>query len=540
MKISVEGQIITVDSTRYTARFDGAGITSVIDRRTGTEFCRTDQAAFPLELFYNNSDSLAADKHQEVAVQQLSEIAARIVLEGADSIRELLVYLDPATGDLCVLPSGQSARRGVVSVRWNVPFAREASLVLPCVNGICIEADRPFPGNDRFAWPFRWNAQLIVAERAGSSMMIHSEDTACKFKALNLKRDAGLTTLGFESEQVGPVSDNRNAGGTTWRLNVYEGDWRKPIDRYRCHLRRFYDLDAKTAARPDWLGSITFSVGWAQAKTELLDALANVYDPHKTLIHLSGWRTSAYDVDYPDYFPTDNAKAYMQKANEMGFRVMPHFNFFACFNKHPMFLKLRDWQIRDAGRNEPQGWYWPPDTHNYTRMAYIHPGLALWRRTLVDAVRGACRTLAAPAAFIDQTLCTWNTDNGLVENMTTVEGMRQLQEEFTAIEPGFVLAGEGLNEISFQRECFAQAHIHDGWNDLRPEHVPAAHPVCSYLWQGHTRLVGYYHLSPDGKDADIGIEVYRRMGAIPTLICNKPELITKDDPVVRKLIELAG
>jgi hypothetical protein len=142
--------------------------------------------------------------------------------------------------------------------------------------------------------------------------------------------------------------------------------------------------------------------------------------------------------------------------------------------------------------------------------------------------------------FLDQTLCTWNSDNGVVENLTTVEGMRQLQDEFAAIEPGVVLAGEGLNEISFQRECFAQAHIHDGWGELKPHHIPAAHPVCAHLWKGHTRLVGYYHLGPKDKDAEIAVEVYRRMDAIPTLICPNPSLITRDQPVVKRLLELAA
>jgi len=193
-----------------------------------------------------------------------------------------------------------------------------------------------------------------------------------------------------------------------------------------------------------------------------------------------------------------------------------------------------------VGRNEPEGWYWPPQTHDYTRMAYIHPGLGLWRRTLIDAVREACAGLQAPAAFLDQTLCTWNTDNGLVENLTTAAGLRKMQEEFSAIEPGLVLAGEGLNEISFQRQCFAQAHIHDGWGELQDRHIPAAHSICAFLWQGHSRLVGYYHLGPQDKDAEIGIEVYRRMGALPTLICNDPALIQADQPVVKRLLELAG
>jgi len=51
--------------------------------------------------------------------------------------------------------------------------------------------------------------------------------------------------------------------------------------------------------------------------------------------------------------------------------------------------------------------------------------------------------------------------------------------------------------------------------------------------------VGYYRLNPKEKDVDIGIKVYRRMGVIPTLICNEPELIRPDQPTIRKLLETA-
>ena len=422
-------------------------------------------------------------------------------------------------------------------MRWNVAFAREDALVLPSINGLLVEAGREFPRSNRFPWPYLWNAQLAIAMRDGVSLMIHAQDTAAKFKALNLARKDGLTTLGFDSEQTGPVWDNQAAGGLEWRINVYDGDWRTPATRYREWMARAYSLAEKRAARPAWVNDIDFSVGWANADTRLLPALARIHPPSKTLIHLATWRTSKYDVDYPDYFATPAAKAFMEEAGRLGFHVMPHFNYFACFLKHPVYQHVRDWQIRSVGRNEPEGWYWPPETFDYTRMGYIHPGLGLWRRTLIDAVLEACRALKAPIAFLDQTLCTWNTDNGLVENMTTVEGLRKLQEEFAAIEPGLVLAGEGLNEISIQRQAFAQAHILEGRPDLRPEHIAAAHPLGAFLWSGHTRLLGYYHLNPKDKDVDIGIEVYRRMGAIPTLITNDVDRITADEPVVRKLIE---
>ena len=536
--LKVEENRLTVTARAFSAVFEGPRLVSLKSRDGDVEFLRRDDTAYPLELVYANTDRLREDKGQRVEARQLSPRAARILILGNDSDRELLVRLDEDSGDLCVTPSGRGARRGVLAARWNLPFAREAALVLPCINGMLIESDRAFPGNDRFAWPFRWNAQLAIAQRDGAALMVHSQDTACKFKALNLARKEGLTTLGFDSEQLGPVWENRGAGGIEWRINVCAGDWRAPARRYRDWMRRAYSLEAKRRARPGWVQQVDFALQWAAPDARLLEALAKLHPPERTLIHLSDWRTSKYDVDYPDYVPSEAARQFMAKANAAGFRVMPHFNYFACYNQHPRFAEFRDWQVRSVARNEPEGWYWPADTHAYTRMGYIHPGLGSWRRTLIDAVLHATTELKAPVAFLDQTLCTWNTDNGLVENVTTVEGLRQMQEEFAGISPELVLAGEGANEISVQRQAFAQAHIHDGWGDLRPDHIAAAHPLCSYLWDGQTRLVGYYHVSPKGKDAEIGVEVYRKMGAVPTLICNDPNLLTAEDPIVKRVLDL--
>ena len=228
MKITQEQNSLRIESTRFTARFEGAALVSLVDRPSGSEFLRAGPTA-ALSLCYLDGSELAKDKNEHVEVKLLSDLAARVLVLGHDSDRELLIRLDPATGDLCVRPAGQSARRGLLSVRWSLDFVRCARLVLPCVNGIQVDADRRFPGNDRFPWPFRWNAQLVIAQNGHNSLMLHAEDTACKFKALQLVRqDDGLTRLGFEGEQVGPVWDNRNAGGIEWRLNTYDGDWRTP------------------------------------------------------------------------------------------------------------------------------------------------------------------------------------------------------------------------------------------------------------------------------------------------------------------------
>jgi hypothetical protein len=540
MPIRQEDQTLWIESDRFCARFDGAHLASFADRRTGLEFCRPEPVDYPLELNYANRHALAKDKGEKVTVRLLSPQAARVIITGNDSDRELFIRLDAATGDLCVTPAGQSARRGLTSVRWMIPVDPQAELLLPCVNGIRVRTDQAFPGNDRFAWPFRWNAQMAIARREGCCMMIHAEDVAAKFKALELRRrQDGSSSLGLESEQVGPQWDNRTAGGVEWRLNTYEGDWQVPAGRFRQWMEHAYGLAEKRRGRPDWPDGVAFSLQWASPVPEVLDAAAALFPPQRTLIHLSNWRTSRYDVDYPDYVPTPQTRVYMDKARAMGFHVMPHFNYWACYDRHPLFAELRDWQVRDPYSNEPQGWYWPRETHERTRLAYIHPGLAKWRRILIDSVLAACRELQAPCAFLDQTLCAWNTDNGLVENMTTTEGMWRLQEQLWAIEPGLMLAGECLSEISFQRECFGQAHIHGGWSELLPYHPQAVCDLNAFLWRGHAKFVGYHQIAVGRPGTMLGLEVYRNMGVVPSLVCNDPALLVKDRPEVKMALELA-
>lgn len=539
-KVTVDGARVTAATDKVIAVFDGPGLVSLRPAGDDVEFMHPTRPAFPLDLVYANLATLGKDKHESVTARSLSDRAAVVVLKGEDGERTLLITTDEKTGDVCVTPSGIANRRSLLSVRWTAGLHPKASLVLPVVNGLRVEADKPWPGNARFAWPFQWNAQLIVAERGAYACMIHSEDTTMTFKALNFVRQNDRRELGLETELPGPIWEQRTAGGLTWRLSAYRGDWRIPAARYRDWMARAYDLAAKRAGRPAWVDRITLAACWAGPNTEILDALAAIHPPEQTLIHLSDWRTDKYDVNYPEYTPRPETIEYIGKAKKMGFHVMPHFNYFSVYYKHPFYQEVRDFQVRDVRSNEPQGWHWPPETHDYTRMAFIHPGLSLWRGKLIDTLLGACNRLGTDVAFIDQTLCTWNTDNGLVEGMNTVGGMQRLQEEFAAIRPDLVLAGEGLNEMSFQRQCFAQAHIHDGWTAVEQKQVDATVPICAFLWAGHTRLIGYYHLNPDDKAFDLTAELYRRMGTVPTIITNNPTHLRQMSDGMKRIFEAAG
>lgn len=537
--LDVQENRLTIKTATVEAVFEGPVLRSLRPAGSEVEFIQPDAPGPGVDLMYLDWSTVGTDKQQTITIRKLSPLAARIDVIGADTDRTLTIVADADTGDIRITPDGLSNRRTLRVVRWTLAAHPEVTAFLPCVNGLEVRPDRPHPPTRRFGWPFEWNAQLAILQRGESCVMIHCEDQAYQFKALQLTRHEGRFDLGFETEPPGPLWDNRTAGGIEWRLNAYRGDWKVPAARYKEWMERAYDLPGKRKHRPAWVKDITFTIGWAGANPAMLDALASVHPPSRTLIHLSDWRTDKYDLNYPEYVPTQRTLEYMIKARDMGFHVMPHFNYYCVWYQHPFFQKVRDFQIRTVEQNRPDGWHWPPDTHDYTRMAYIHPGLGTWRSKLIEVVGEACEKTGTDIAFIDQTLCTWNSDNGTVQGLNTIQGMRQIQEAFAAVHPGLVLAGEGLNEISFQRQCFAQAHIFEGWGKLEQKHVDAQHDICQFLWGDHTRLVGYYHVSPGNEDFDKGIATYERMGALPTLVTGNPKELLEPSPLTRQVLEQA-
>ncbi len=537
--ITIEEQKLTVQTKTLTAVFDGPRLVSLRPVEQSIDFAHPVPAQLGVDVQFLNGDFVGVDKHQTTAVRKLSELAALIEIKGDETRRSLLLVIDPDNGDLRVTPDGLTDRRALRTVRWTVPFHPEATLFLPVVNGLQVNPNESHPGTALWAWPVEWNAQLAIARLGEWSMMIHGEDTYGQFKCLYMRRTKDRTELGFESVPPGPLWDNRTAGGIEWRVNVYRGDWQVPATRYRQWMEKAYDLPAQRAHRPAWVDKISLAVCWAAPNEPMLDALAAAHPPEQTLIHLSDWRTDKYDINYPEYTPREQTLAFMAKARQMGFHVMPHFNYLALYYQHPLYQEMRDFQFRSLDQNKPQGWLWPPDTYAYTRMAYMHAGLGYWRQTLLSRVVEACERVGTDVAFLDQTLCTHNTDNGLVQGLTTVQGLRQLQEEFAAVVPGLVLVGEGLNEVSFQRQSFAQAHIYHGHGKLNPKHVEVAHPLNAFLWGRHTRLIGYHHLRPNVDEYDLGVEVYERMNALPTIVTNNPKDLQEMTPLTKRIFDRA-
>ena len=116
-----------------------------------------------------------------------------------------------------------------------------------------------------------------------------------------------------------------------------------------------------------------------------------------------------------------DGRAFIQKAQSLGFRVMPHCNSIDMDPTHPVYASVRDFQYRSLDNKRVQGWTWhkgrvkPVPESNSARLRHrdkktmvkIHPGLGMWRSILTENVRSAVESLSLDLVFLDVTTAWW-------------------------------------------------------------------------------------------------------------------------------------
>ena len=188
----------------------------------------------------------------------------------------------------------------------------------------------------------------------------------------------------------------------------------------------------------------------------------------------------------------------------------------------------------------PQGFGSLTNLRDEKLMYYLHAGASPWRRLLAERIAAAVSAHRLSAVFVDQTLCTWNLDNALVEGLNMTDGMVALTKELTELEGPPAVGGEGLNEMSVCYQTFAQAHLFES------HHQNCAHfteldpvPVGDFLYGDMCKTMGYTNIAGDTPESIWRLEVHERLGALPSLIVGSPQDVLKPNPAVRRVLNRA-
>ena len=503
----------------YTLPFSTSGVQTGISGRSG--------------LLRKNGESFWTDEATLTKARKIAPLKAELVFgQGQNEIR-LLISVDEATGDLLIEQEGVSDIEDVYGVQWGCGNldTRNLELILPAQGGQVINATSPTTAAS-FDYPEHWETQLAIVQSEHGGFFVRGADATFQFKALHYEKDIESFALGFETQNQAPFNTLTTAKSIRWRLNTYAGDWRVPARQYRDWMEQTFKTKRLTEM-PAWGSEIGLVVIYHGMELPILEKLAEQVNPAKTLLYLSQWRRDDYDTNYPDYTASENFGSFLEVARQYGFRVMLHTNFPGIAPSHPLYAELQQYQFRHPWNGNPMGWFWNR-LEEPGRHAFINPASSEFRRILVEQLTNLSQKYPMDAIHLDVSLIARNDANGLIEGLNSAQGNLQLHTDLTEAIPWVVFGGEGLHEVTFSREHFAQRLVYA--LDIQP------HPISTFLFSPYTLLYGHLGLP----NPDIGpklyqeyLALYEHWGILPTLRLWSVEQFDADHPETQRLLAMA-
>ena len=485
------------------------------------------------------SGGIWADQATLTQARKIAPLKAEILFRQGQSEFRLFIGVDARSGDLLLEQEGTSDTEGVYGIQWGCVNlnVRNLDLILPADGGQVINTMSPFTSRD-FHYPGSWEVQLAILQGEQGGFFVRGVDKTFQFKVLHYEKDGESFALGFETQNQAPFDALTSAKSVVWRLNTYSGDWRMPARQYREWMEQTFKpwrLDKV----PAWVQEIGLVVTYHGTDVGILDRLSEQVDPSKTLLHITGWRTDDFDVNFPDYTANPEFGRFVEAARRHGFRVMPHVNLFGVSAHHPLYAEFQKFQYRDPWSGNSIGGFWDR-TDAPNRHAFMNPASAEFRRYFVQQLKEIWQKYGVDAFFLDVSHLVVNDANGLIEGLNAGQGNVLMHKELAAAMPGVVFGGESLHEVTFFRESFAQRWKNPPRWDPTRQSTP--HPISTFLFSPYTLPYGYLALPNPDRAPQLYQEylnTYEIWGVLPTLRIRSVEDLEPNRIGTQELLSIA-
>jgi hypothetical protein len=534
--VRIDRGILTVQNSSLSISFQGANLRSLKNLLTGDEYIvRQGPGWLDMSLQEATNELLKTDPWRLETDPESRETVA--VTTAKDSVRLITIKVGLAadSGEIFLRFDGKSEKTGVRSVFFGLQgFNPEGGrFLIPGQAGIYFDGTT-IPSTLDLQYPTHWEAQFSIYERKRGGVLIYARDPKPYFKRLRASRQYGTLDIGLDVFATGPWANATQTPPVEWRFKSFAGDWKKGVDAYRAWSETVWPTRTLTP-RADWRFEVTAVVTLIDTVIEYLEPLSKRVDPRKTLLYLANWRRDSYDTNYPDYTPGLATAALIKRAHELGFRVMLHANALGVAQYNPAYAKVFPYQLRDPDKGELVYWphgLWPagtPPPFFIQSYAFISPCSSEYRAVLIDALRPAMEQLQPDALHLDAGGVMLNDGNGLIEGMTSIEGMIKLHQDLDAAFPGTAFSYESMTETLTGLQNFAQR-----WNASYPPH-----PISTYLMGRRITFYGFLNQTPPDEPGFIDyMNRYEAQGILPTFHIAKPTDLTGARPGNEWLLNL--
>jgi hypothetical protein len=514
---------LNIVTDRFTATFKLGQLSSLADRRGNVFVSRGSGRQGTVIHSLENDYWATADSGSNVFNNNVTAVRTCRGFGTLNNASVAYSYrLDRCSGDLVIRQRCTTQVKKIWGVEWSIDgIPLEMNILVPGHSGIKITKSSPVTSYS-FDYPLSWEVQLVIVEDKGVGFYVWAEDKEGRYKRLTVTRSTNGWRLGFTTINYAPFEELSGCDSVEWHMNVYRGDWRVPAKSYRSWSEKVFTPVRVASQKPEWVRDIRCCVIMGPEKTVIED-LAEQLDPKQTILYISDWRSEGYDRNYPEYDkPVAELKTFLKRSRELGYRTMLHVNYFGCDPLNPLYGKFERFHVRSPwGNHEKEWWLWERATP-VIKFAYINPAYKSWRTLFIKRMKKLCESFPIDALHLDQTLCIYDDNNGVINGMSMLQGNLALHKELREALPNVAISGEGLNEVTCRYEAFAQRHafgldfIENTWQKPLLE---MAHPVSSYLLCPYTIIYGYLGCAPPGRGQLYAAwkENYQHWGVIPTL-----------------------
>ena len=504
-EITIDGETVYVETNSYQVQFNRGVITRLHNKLTDETY--TLDAGGLRARTGMLRRGISTHEARIVEIQKVNPDQVEMLFHRGGNEIKLLVAVEPNTNDLLISGDCVSDTPGASGMQWGIENLDLSNLrlIVPSDRRQVFDAASAIKYMNITYPSTRWEAQLAIIEAEHGGFYIRGTDTTFQFKRLNYQSDADSFGLGFQTHNHAPWDGLTSATSVIWRLNTYDGDWCVPAQIYRDWMEEAFD-PWKLSDMPAWVNNIGFVAVHSTLNKEVLELLAELVDPTKTLLYLTDWREGGHDVNHPDYSnPHERFEGVLETARRHGFRVMLHVNVHNCSPSHPLYPEFKRFQYRHPN-GELSGWLWD-DIDHPQRNAHISLASSKWRNLLVQEFKAVWEKYKVDAFFLDTTHYVVNDANGLIDGRTSAEGNVLIHKELAEAMPGVVFSGEHLHEVTFFRESFARRGSTRG----------PLHPISAFLFEPYTLSHGGIGVpATDDPDYHLYLDTAESQGYLPT------------------------
>ena len=505
--LEVAGNVLHVRTGTLEASFEGASLVSLKNVLTGESYLRSPRDLW-LDLEMSSpGQPLRAASWRESVDSQTGEISASTTYQDSFRTISVTVGIDSQGEDIFIRLQGRAQRAGVRFLSWGISgFDLDAGrLLIPGAAGAYLDRQSN-PPYVQLEYPTLWECQAAVFEAPMGGVLLYARDPEPSFKRLRAGRLDGQLLLVLDTFASGNYALAREVPTVEWRLHGYRGEWREGARVYRDWIQSVRPVVPAEGNRA-WVKDIRAVVTLTSLDPATLPLLAKKLDPSKTLLYLVDWRKDPYDFNYPDYSSAPLTMDFVTLARGMGFRIMLHVNMLGVAPTHPAYAAVQSYQMRFADGNQPLNWPWDRPAGMPAQFAFISPAAAAFRSLLIDSLRPAMESLRPDALHLDAGAVIINDGNGLIEGLTSIQGLIRLYRDLQEAFPDIVMGSESTNEISAPFTSLAQR-----W----PSSIPG-HAISAFMLGSH--LVHYaFQDQPPPEDAEFidYLKRYEVQGVLPT------------------------